>query len=195
MSAWQFKLKKWVKTTKNSSVKKTENNVQEKKSEIEEKKEVHRCDECKWYDVSTQRDFFRKVGPRDESGQRTTIKEIRAICRSPKSKAKGHLVKSDSDRSCFEKGKYASLEKPKKETNKAKKNEEKMTSPEEYFGTPEERLKTKSRGSKLVSRKQSNHSARKKKVVATNVLNNQTEVLQQRGKRVFIAANTTSTLR
>ena len=94
------------------------------------KKEVHRCDKCKWYDVSTQRDFFRKVGQRDESGQRTTIKEVRAVCRSPTSKAKGHLVKNDSSRLCFEKGVYV---------------EEKMTSPEEYFGTPEGRLKEKSK--------------------------------------------------
>jgi len=59
-------------------------------------------------------------------------------------------------------------EKPKK-ARKIK--EEKMTSPEEYFGTPEERLKTKSKGSKLIPTKQSNHSVRKKKVVANNVLN------------------------
>ena len=176
-------MKKWVKAEKDSAVKKTEHSVQEKKAESKEKKEVHRCDECKWYDVSTQRDFFRKVGPRDKSGQRTTIKEIRAICRSPKSKAKGHLVKNDSDRPCFEKGKYVSPEKPKKDQ---KNKEKEMTSPEEYFGTPEERLKTKSRGSKLVSTKQSNHSAGKKRVVATNVLSNQTKVLEQRGKRVFV---------
>jgi hypothetical protein len=173
-------LKKWVKTKKDSSVEKTDSNIQEKKSESKEKKEVHRCDACKWYDVSTQRDFFRKVGPRDKSGQRATIKEIRAVCRSPNSKAKGHLVKNDSNRPCFEKGVYV---------------EEKMTSPEEYFGTPEGRLKTKSKGSKPVPTKQSNHSARKKKVVATNLLNNKTKVLQQRDKRVFITAGVTSTLR
>lgn len=94
-------MKKWVKTNKDSSVEKTDSDIREKKRESK-KKEVHRCEECKWYDVSTQRDFFRKVGPRDESGQRTTIKEIRAVCRSLTSKAKGHLVKNDSDRPCFE---------------------------------------------------------------------------------------------
>jgi len=176
-------LKKWVKTPKSSSVKKPEPSSREKKSESKDKKELHQCNECKWYDVSTQRDFFRKVGPKDESGQRTTIKEIRAVCRSPTSKAKGHLVKNDSDRPCFENGKYMPPEKPKKAQ---KNNEEKMTSPEEYFGTPEERLKTKSKGSKLASTKQSNHSTRKKRVLATNVLSNQTKVLEQRGKRVFI---------
>jgi len=109
-------LKKWVKTTESSSVKKTDSDIREKKAESKKKKEVRRCDECKWYDVPTQRDFFRKVGPKDESGQRTTIKEVRAICRSPTSKAKGHLVKNDSDRPCFKKGKYVSPEKRKKET-------------------------------------------------------------------------------
>ena len=121
------------KNTKKSSTEKPEPNILEKKLESKEKKELHRCDECKWYDVSTQRDFFRKVGPRDKSGQRTKIKEIRAVCRSPTSKAKGHLVKNDSDRPCFERGVYA---------------EEKMTSPEEYFGTPEGRLKEKSKKNK-----------------------------------------------
>ena len=178
-----FKLKKWVKTTKSSSVKRTDSSSQKKKPELKEKKELRRCNKCKWYDVSTQRDFFRRVGKRDESGQRTTIKEIRAVCRSSTSKAKGHLVKNDSDRPCFEKGKYMPPEKPKKDQ---KNKEKEMTSPEEYFGTPEEKLKTKSRGSKLVSTKQSNHSAGKKRVVATNVLSNQTKVLEQRGKRVFV---------
>jgi len=32
------------------------------------------CGHCKWYDVSTQRDFYRKVGPKDDKGVRTTIK-------------------------------------------------------------------------------------------------------------------------
>ena len=124
---------------KKVSAKKTSSSSQEKKLEEKEEfeKGTHQCDECKWYDVSTQRDFFRKVGPRDESGQRTTIKEIRAICRSPKSKAKGHLVKNDSDRPCFERGVYTSAK------------EEKMTSPEEYFGTPEGRLKEKSKRKEL----------------------------------------------
>ena len=134
------------KNTKRSSVKKTDSSSQEKKRGSKKKREVHRCDECKWYDVSTQRDFFRKVGPRDKSGQRTKIKEIRAVCRSPMSTAKGRLVKNDSDRPCFEKGKYVHPEKKEKKRKKAKKNEgEKMTSPEEYFGTPEGRLKEKSK--------------------------------------------------
>jgi len=167
------------------SAKKTSSSSQEKKREEKEevKKGTHQCDECKWYDVSTQRGFFRKVGPRDESGQRTTMKEIRAVCRSSTSKAKGHLVKNDSDRPCFEKGKYMPPEKPKKDQ---KNKEKEMTSPEEYFGTPEERLKTKSKGSKLAPTKQSDHSTRKKRVVATNVLSNQTKVLEQRGKGVFV---------
>ena len=112
------------KNTKKSSAEKAELNIQEKKPESK-KKEVRRCDECKWYDVSTQRDFFRKVGPRDESGQRSTIKEIRAMCRSPKSTAKGHLVKNDSDRTCFEKGIYVPPEKPEK-AKRSKKEAKRM---------------------------------------------------------------------
>ena len=110
------------KNTKKSSAKKTDSSSQEKKPEGKEKKEVHRCDECKWYDVSTQRDFFRRVGKRDEGGQRTTIKEVRAVCRSPTSKAKGHLVKNDSDRECFEKGKYVPPAKIEKKQEKAKRS-------------------------------------------------------------------------
>lgn len=75
-----------------------------------EKREINRCDQCKWYDVSTQRDFHRKVGPRDEQGSRSTIMEVRAVCCSPTGTAKGHLVKNDSDRPCFEKGKYVHLD-------------------------------------------------------------------------------------
>jgi len=106
---------------------KTERKTFEKKPEKrdekvkEEKKEVHRCDQCKWYDVSTQRDFHR-------DGIRKGLVEVRAVCRSPTARAKGHLVKNDSDRPCFEEGKYVKPEKPKK--TKEKRTKENMTEKE-----------------------------------------------------------------
>jgi len=163
-------LKKLIKTTKNSSAEKTESNVPEKKPESEEKKEVRRCNECKWYDVSTQRDFFRKVGPRDESGQRTKIKEIRAVCRSPTSRAKGHLVKSDSDRPCFEKGKYVPPEKPKKETE-----------------TKQSKGKKKE---KVEGSKQTKNTAKKNTVTLKNPLNDETKTFKKRGRRLVVAKTT-----
>ena len=82
------------------------------------KKKEHRCDECEFYDIGSQRDFFRKIGKRNEKGERTTIKEIRAKCVNPKATAYRHLVKADSiNKPCFKKLK---------------------TSPSEYFGEPPE---------------------------------------------------------
>jgi hypothetical protein len=100
-----------------SWVEKSDITTQEKESERK-----NRCDKCRWYEHSTQRDFYRKVGPKDENGERTTIKEIRAVCRSPKSSARNHLVKNDSNRDCFEEGTYEIEEKK----EKTKKNKEIM---------------------------------------------------------------------
>lgn len=155
---------------KNSSVKRTDSSSQEKKSEGEKKKEVHRCDECKWYDVSAQRDFFRKVGPKDDSGQRTTIKEVRTVCRSPTSKAKGHLVKNDSDRPCFEKGKYVPSEKP----EKAK-------------GSKKEVKKTKNETSVP---KRWNNPAKENTVTLKNPLNGEIKTFEKRGRRLVLAKTT-----
>lgn len=88
---------------------------EQKVKEVE--KEVHRCDQCKWYDVSTQRDFHR-------DGIRKGLVEVRAVCRSPTARAKGHLVKNDSDRPCFEEGVYVKPQKPKKKTKKSMTKEE-----------------------------------------------------------------------
>jgi len=84
---------------------------EEKEHDVKEKKEAHRCDECRWYDFSTQREFHRE-------GIRNGLVETRAVCRSPTSKARNHLVKNDSDKPCFEKGKYVPPKKTKKETTK-----------------------------------------------------------------------------
>ena len=74
--------------------------VEETKVE-EPKKEVHRCDACKHYDVSTQRDFHR-------DGIKAGLCEVRAVCKALKehTKAANHLVKNDSDRPCFDAGVY-----------------------------------------------------------------------------------------
>lgn len=94
--------------------------TEEKQEQKKEKKEVHRCDQCKGYDVSTQRDFHR-------DGIRKGLIEVRAVCRLPTARAKGHLVKNDSDRDCFEEGVYVKPQKPKK----AKKAKEKSVKSEE----------------------------------------------------------------
>jgi hypothetical protein len=73
-----------------------------------------RCELCRWLDQGSIRDFFRRVGPKDASDQRTTIKEIRGKCTAPKEhcKAGGHLVDVTSTHPCFEKGTFIA---PKKE--------------------------------------------------------------------------------
>lgn len=82
------------------------------------KKKENRCDECEFYDIGSQRDFFRRIGKRNKKGERTKIKEVRAKCVNEKSTAYQHLVKSDStNKPCFKKLK---------------------TSPSEYFGGPPE---------------------------------------------------------
>jgi len=71
-----------VKKQKNKNEKSTKK--ESWKKENEEKRTHNRC---KWYDWSTERDFYRKVGPRNEKGERTKILERRAICRCKEVKA------------------------------------------------------------------------------------------------------------
>ena len=141
-----------------------------KKSETKEKKEVHRCDECKWYDVSTQRDFFRRVGKHDESGQRTTIKEIRAVCRSPSSKARGHLVKNNSSRRCFQRGTYVPPEKP----GKVK------------------RSKKEAKGTKIETSlpKRWSNPVKKNTVTLKKRLNGETKTFEKKGRRIEVTKAT-----
>jgi hypothetical protein len=82
-------------------------------TKVEEKKEQNCCGRCRWYDVSTERDFRR-------DGIRKGLVEIRAICKASKehSKASNHLVKKESVRPCFEAGVYVA---PVKETKEKKK--------------------------------------------------------------------------
>jgi len=105
------------------------------------KKEVHRCDQCKWYDLSTQRDFHR-------DGIRKGLVEVRAICRSPTSKARNHLVKNDSERECFEEGKYVP---PKKEPKEQEKLEKKRPKKKEMTVSQNDNTATfKKKGRKTV---------------------------------------------
>jgi hypothetical protein len=80
-----------------------------KSADVRVEEQKHPCSECRWYDVSTQRDFRR-------DGIRQGLCEVRAICRATKdiSKASGHLVKRESNRSCFDTGVYVVPVKEKK---------------------------------------------------------------------------------
>jgi len=80
-----------VKKEKSSSHEKVDNTT-------EEKKEFHFCKDCKGYDKSTQREFHRRVGKKDDKGNRTEIVEIRAICRNPKADSFKHLVIAEYSR-------------------------------------------------------------------------------------------------
>lgn len=143
------------------------------------------CKYCRFYDWTTERQFHRKVGPKNEKGERTLIVEPRAICRGSKATAKGHLVHRDqTKRPCsqFEVGKY----KPPKEEEKKKESDEEKTSPEEYFGTPEGRLKEQKKKPKELEQleKLIEKSKTKSKTSAeTNILNCETKTLTvKRGK-------------
>ena len=118
----------------------------------EEKKKLHFCKDCKFYDRTTERKFHR-------DGIRKGLVEIRAVCRNPKARSCKHLVKAEyKKRRCsfWEEGKYeppkkkeTKTEKKKGETVKVEKPvEQKMNSPEEYFGIPEDRVKEQSRSRK-----------------------------------------------
>lgn len=83
--------------------------VEKKSKKKEEKKDLHFCKDCKWYDKSAEREFHRKVGPKNEEGGRTEITEIRAICRNKNANACNHLVMAEySKRQCpvWESGAY-----------------------------------------------------------------------------------------
>lgn len=162
-----------------TSVKKTDEKpeVKQEQKAKEEKKEVHRCGQCKWYDVSTQRDFHR-------DGIRKGLVEVRAVCRSPTARAKGHLVKNDSGRPCFEEGVYVKPQKQKKETKETK--DEKKTSPSEYHGPPltdvekNELKKNKKKRSKRPQLKRGD------KVIVTDPQNGETKTFEQKGRRLVL---------
>jgi hypothetical protein len=138
---------------------------EEKKVE-EEKVESHFCKDCKSYDKSTEREFHRLVGKRDEQGNRGEIIEIRAVCMNPKSTSCHHLVMAEySKRQCpvWEQGVYEqpakpvepekTKEEPKKEPSKkrskkdkAKKDEETIKKVEKAFEEGAEEVTLDSNG-------------------------------------------------
>jgi hypothetical protein len=131
----------------------------------EEQKELHFCKDCKGYDKSTEREFRRKVGPKNDKGERTEIVEIRAVCMNPKASSYRHLVMSEyAKRQCpvWEKGVYEQPakpeEKPTKETQKPTKKKYKKDEPksdsnetiekvEQAFGEGAEEVTVNSDGS------------------------------------------------
>lgn len=102
---------------------------QSDKKGVSEKETRKPCGKCRFYNWSTERQFHRKVGPKDEKmGERRLIIEPRAVCRSPTARAKGHLVHRDqTKRPCeyWKAGKY--------EPQKEEKKKEPET-PDEYYG-------------------------------------------------------------
>jgi hypothetical protein len=90
--------------------KKETKQTQEKIKDVkEEQKEVHFCKDCIGYDKSTEREFHRKVGKKDEKGNRSEIVEVRAVCRTPKADSFKHLVMANYSKRqcpCWEKGTY-----------------------------------------------------------------------------------------
>jgi len=159
---------------KSETVEKTD---KREKKEIKEK-ERKPCNECRYYDHSTERDFHRKVGPRNDKGERTEIIEIRAVCRNPKASAFKHLVHATLTRrecSYWKEGKY---EPSKKETKTLKKeNEEKKTAPSEYHGPPLTEVEEKN----LKEKKK-----RPKAVAIKNPLNGETKTLVKKRGKVFV---------
>lgn len=158
------------------------------KEEIKEEKRKP-CSQCKWYDHSSEREFHRRVGKRDEKGERIEIIEIRAVCRNPKARAYRHLVKSEySKRQCpvWEFGKY---EPPKKKETKEKKtepDEEKMTSPAEYHGpvlTDVERAELK-KNKKKHSKKQQLKNG--EKIIVKDPHNDDVKTFEQQGHRLVL---------
>jgi hypothetical protein len=74
------------------------------------------CGSCRFYDGSTERQFKR-------FGIREGLIETRSICRSPTSKAKGHLVKKESSgKVCFVAGTFVAPVTVKEEPKKEKKS-------------------------------------------------------------------------
>ena len=86
-----------------------------KRSKEGKKTEALFCKDCRFYDKNTEREFHRKVGPKNDKGKSSEIIETRAVCESPKASSYHHLVMAEySKRQCpvWERGVYV---KPKKQ--------------------------------------------------------------------------------
>lgn len=131
--------------------------------------EVKDCGHCKFLDGSSTRDFYRKVGPKDESGSRTTIMEVRGICRNKSVKTAGHLVDITSVKDCFQPGQYMAPEKAVKETKKEK--------TVEVAPTKQEETKKPKKTRTVVSKK-----VKVEPIVAAKTLSGEVKNLEVKGK-------------
>lgn len=157
------------KTMKEDAKKKGKKGQVSTETKTEEPKPT--CAECKWYDVSTEREFHR-------DGIREGLVETRSICRAPKdvSKASGHLVKRESTRPCVQSGVYA---KPVKE---------KKTKKEQPAETQAETKTVETHTQTPAKTKTSKKHRGTERAVATNSLSGDTKVLETNGhdKKVFV---------
>jgi hypothetical protein len=88
------------KTTKNETAVNISEQVSKRKRNATREKHNF-CKDCRWYDKSSEREFHRKVGKKDESGKRTEIVELRAVCKNPEALSYRHLVMAQySKRQC-----------------------------------------------------------------------------------------------
>ena len=96
------------KTSKNESIVNVDEQSPKRKRKATREKS-HFCQECRWYDKGSEREFHRRVGKKDEAGNRGEIVELRAICRNFNASSFKHLVMARySKRQCevWEKGTY-----------------------------------------------------------------------------------------
>lgn len=137
--------------------------------------ELRFCKDCKGYDKSREREFHRKVGPKNDKGERTEIVEIRAVCENPKSTSYHHLVMAEySKRQCevWEQGTYV---KPTKEKKAEPKKEQPIEQKEQPSVQKPQRKKHIKPTPNIAT--------------ATNILNNDTKVLEtRRNGKVYVTA-------
>ena len=170
-----------------------------------EEKELHFCKDCKFYDKGSEREFHRKVGPRNDKGERPVIVEIKAICRNEKARAGGHLVMAEySKRQCpqWEQGVYEApkTEKPNMPTitDEMKigdiiewedpQTKEMLTFKVVRVGRHGRRL-SRQKQTQQQSPKEETKSTKKQKskgTVVTNVLNGETATVEKRGRKTVI---------
>jgi len=169
-----------MKKQNNKTVVKTEEKPESKK--VEEKKEVHFCKVCKFYDWTTEREFHR-------DGIRKGLLEIRAVCRNPQARSYRHLVKAEyKKRQCafWEEGRYKTPKKKETKEKKTEPDEEKMTSPAEYHGpdlTDVERAELK-KNEKKHSKKQ--HLKNGEKIIVKDPHNDDVKTFEQQGHRLVL---------
>lgn len=129
--------------------------VQQEKKEATTK--AQSCGECRFYDHSTEREFRR-------NGIRQGLVETRAVCKASaeRSKASHHLVKRESNTSCFEAGVYV-------------------------LPVKEEKAREQKKTAEAQTHKASNKD-KTTRAVATNGLAGDTKVLEQNGhdKKVVV---------